>query len=87
MCMRTTPAPVTAMVEAISGSSAAFFELAAFAGFGSDLDAATQAQLTRGERLVEILKQPQYNPLPMEKMKWRLILKAKSIEKLGEEML
>jgi F-type H+/Na+-transporting ATPase subunit alpha len=35
--------------------------------FGSDLDAATQAQLTRGERLVEILKQPQYQPLPMEK--------------------
>ncbi|HIP38674.1 MAG TPA: F0F1 ATP synthase subunit alpha, partial [Desulfocapsa sulfexigens] len=33
----------------------------------SDLDAATQAQLTRGERLVEILKQPQYAPLPMEK--------------------
>ena len=41
--------------------------LAAFAGFGSDLDAATLAQLTRGERLVEILKQPQYQPLPMEK--------------------
>ncbi|MEJ2057853.1 MAG: F0F1 ATP synthase subunit alpha, partial [Desulfofustis sp.] len=39
----------------------------AFAAFGSDLDAATQAQLTRGERLVEILKQPQYQPLPMEK--------------------
>ncbi|NLZ18038.1 MAG: F0F1 ATP synthase subunit alpha [Desulfobulbaceae bacterium] len=46
---------------------AQYRELAAFAGFGSDLDAATQAQLTRGERLVEILKQPQYLPLPLEK--------------------
>lgn len=46
---------------------AQFRELAAFAAFGSDLDAATQAQLTRGERLVEILKQPQFQPLPMEK--------------------
>jgi F-type H+-transporting ATPase subunit alpha len=46
---------------------AQYRELAAFAGFGSDLDAATQAQLTRGERLVEILKQPQYQPLQMEK--------------------
>ncbi len=46
---------------------AQYRELAAFAQFGSDLDAATQAQLTRGERLVEILKQPQYRPLSMEK--------------------
>lgn len=46
---------------------AQYRELAAFAQFGSDLDKATQAQLTRGERLVEILKQPQYAPLPMEK--------------------
>ncbi|MEE4166994.1 MAG: F0F1 ATP synthase subunit alpha [Desulfocapsaceae bacterium] len=46
---------------------AQYRELAAFAAFGSDLDAATQAQLTRGERLVEILKQPQYQPLQMEK--------------------
>ena len=46
---------------------AQYRELAAFAAFGSDLDAATQAQLTRGERLVEVLKQPQYQPLPMEK--------------------
>ncbi len=45
---------------------AQYRELAAFAAFGSDLDAATQAQLTRGERLVEILKQPQYQPLAME---------------------
>jgi F-type H+-transporting ATPase subunit alpha len=45
---------------------AAFRELEAFAAFGSDLDASTQAQLTRGQRLVEILKQPQYKPLRME---------------------
>ncbi|MBU2429071.1 MAG: F0F1 ATP synthase subunit alpha, partial [Proteobacteria bacterium] len=47
---------------------AQFRELEAFAAFGSDLDAATQRQLTRGERLVELLKQPQFKPLPMEKM-------------------
>jgi len=46
---------------------AQYRELAAFAQFGSDLDKATQDQLNRGERLVEILKQPQYNPLSMEK--------------------
>src|SRR5207302_1457136 len=46
---------------------AQYRELAAFAQFGSDLDKATQAQLHRGERLVEILKQPQYQPLPVEK--------------------
>jgi F-type H+/Na+-transporting ATPase subunit alpha len=46
---------------------AQYRELAAFAQFGSDLDASTQAQLNRGARLVEILKQPQYNPLPIEK--------------------
>jgi F-type H+-transporting ATPase subunit alpha len=46
---------------------AQYRELEAFAAFGSDLDAATQKQLTRGERLVELLKQPQYKPLPMEK--------------------
>jgi F-type H+-transporting ATPase subunit alpha len=46
---------------------AQFRELEAFAAFGSDLDKSTQAQLTRGQRLVEILKQPQYQPLPMEK--------------------
>ncbi len=46
---------------------AQFREMAAFAQFGSDLDKATQMQLARGERLVEILKQPQYKPLPFEK--------------------
>jgi F-type H+-transporting ATPase subunit alpha len=42
---------------------AQYREMAAFAQFGSDLDAATQAQLSRGERLVELLKQDQYKPL------------------------
>lgn len=46
---------------------AQYREMAAFAQFGSDLDKATQMQLARGERLVEILKQPQYHPLPNEK--------------------
>lgn len=46
---------------------AQYRELAAFAQFGSDLDKATLQRLKRGERLVELLKQPQYQPLPMEK--------------------
>ncbi len=46
---------------------AQFRELAAFAQFGSDLDKASQAQLSRGQRLTEILKQGQYAPLPVEK--------------------
>ncbi len=46
---------------------AQYRELAAFAQFGSDLDKATQAQLNRGRRLVEVLKQPQYRPLAVEK--------------------
>jgi F-type H+-transporting ATPase subunit alpha len=46
---------------------AQYRELAAFAQFGSDLDKGTQAQLNRGRRLVEILKQPQYRPVPVEK--------------------
>jgi F-type H+-transporting ATPase subunit alpha len=46
---------------------AQYRELAAFAQFGSDLDKSTQAQLTRGARLVELLKQPQYGPLPVER--------------------
>jgi F-type H+-transporting ATPase subunit alpha len=41
-------------------------ELEAFAAFGSDLDAASAAALGRGERLVELLKQPQYSPFPVE---------------------
>jgi F-type H+-transporting ATPase subunit alpha len=46
---------------------AQYREKAAFAQFGSDLDAATQRQLARGQRLVEILKQGQYVPMPVEK--------------------
>src|SRR5438876_749702 len=46
---------------------AQYRELAAFAQFGSDLDKATQAQLNRGQRLVEILKQDQFSPLPFSK--------------------
>ena len=45
---------------------AQYREVAAFAQFGSDLDAATQQQLTRGARMVEILKQGQYVPLTVE---------------------
>jgi F-type H+-transporting ATPase subunit alpha len=46
---------------------AQFREMAAFAQFGSDLDASTKRQLERGERLVEVMKQGQYAPLPVEK--------------------
>jgi F-type H+-transporting ATPase subunit alpha len=46
---------------------AQYREVAAFAQFGSDLDAATQYLLNRGARLTEVLKQPQYNPIPIEK--------------------
>jgi len=46
---------------------AQFRELEAFAQFGSDLDKATQKQLNRGQRLVEVLKQPQFQPMPAEK--------------------
>jgi F-type H+-transporting ATPase subunit alpha len=46
---------------------AQFRELAAFALFGSELDKTSQAQLNRGRHLVEVLKQPQYSPLPVEK--------------------
>ncbi len=46
---------------------AQFRELAAFAQFGSELDKATREQLERGQRITEILKQPQYSPMPLEK--------------------
>ncbi|MCC6146897.1 MAG: F0F1 ATP synthase subunit alpha, partial [Anaerolineaceae bacterium] len=45
---------------------AAYRDLAAFSQFGSELDKSTQAQLNRGQRLQEILKQPQYQPMPLE---------------------
>src|ERR1043166_7206625 len=50
----------------LKGELAQFRELAAFAQFGSDLDARTQAQINRGKRIVEIFKQQQYNPVPVE---------------------
>jgi F-type H+-transporting ATPase subunit alpha len=50
----------------IKGDLAQFRELAAFAQFGSDLDAKTQALLERGKRIVELFKQVQYNPSPLE---------------------
>jgi F-type H+-transporting ATPase subunit alpha len=50
----------------LKGELAQFRELAAFAQFGSDLDAKTKAQLDRGARIVELFKQPQFNPLSIE---------------------
>jgi F-type H+-transporting ATPase subunit alpha len=53
-------------VGPLKGELAQYREMAAFAKFGSDLDAATQRQLARGERLTELLKQPQYSPQAVE---------------------
>jgi len=50
----------------LKGDLAQFRELAAFAQFGSDLDAKTLAQIDRGKRIMEIFKQPQYNPIPVD---------------------
>ena len=50
----------------VKGELAQYREMAAFAKFGSDLDASTQRLLARGERLTELLKQPQYSPLAVE---------------------
>ena len=50
----------------LKGDLAQFRELAAFAQFGSELDAKTQAQIDRGKRIVEVFKQPQYSPIPVE---------------------
>ena len=50
----------------LKGDLSQFRELAAFASFGSDLDASTQRQLARGERLMELLKQPQYQPIRLD---------------------
>jgi len=54
-----------AVVKSLKSDLAQFRELAAFAQFGSDLDKATQQQLRRGERVVEVMKQPQYQPLSL----------------------
>jgi F-type H+-transporting ATPase subunit alpha len=56
-----------AVVRSLKLELAQYRELAAFAQFGSDLDKATQQQLRRGEKVTEIMKQPQYQPLPLEK--------------------
>ncbi|HEY6959061.1 MAG TPA: F0F1 ATP synthase subunit alpha [Candidatus Limnocylindria bacterium] len=56
-----------AVVKGLKADLAQYRELAAFAQFGSDLDKATQQQLRRGEKTVEVMKQPQYQPLPLEK--------------------
>ncbi len=50
----------------LKGELAQFRELAAFAQFGSELDAKTLAQINRGKRIMEVFKQPQYNPIPVE---------------------
>jgi len=50
----------------LKGDLAQFRELAAFAQFGSDLDAKTQAQIDRGKLIMEVFKQPEYNPIPIE---------------------
>ena len=68
---RVGGAAQVALMKSIAGtlrlSLAQYRELAAFAQFGSDLDKATQDQLSRGARMVEILKQGQYQPQPVEK--------------------
>jgi F-type H+-transporting ATPase subunit alpha len=61
---------------------AQYRSLAAFAQFASDLDKATRDQLTRGEKLSEIVKQPQYQPLPVEKQV--VILYAATTGKLDD---
>src|SRR5512134_2095568 len=50
----------------LKGDLAQFRELAAFAQFGSELDAATQAKIDRGKRIIELFKQPQYSPIAVE---------------------
>ena len=87
-------------MKKVSGSLkldlAQFRELEAFAQFGSDLDAVTQHQLARGARLVEILKQQQYHPLPVEEQVVSIFsgveglldsLKVESISRFESEML
>ncbi len=50
----------------LKGDLAQFRELAAFAQFGSELDAATQAKIDRGKRIIELFNQPQHDPIPVE---------------------
>ncbi len=67
---RVGGAAQTKAIKKVSGSMklelAQYRELAAFSQFASDLDATTRRQLERGQRLTELLKQPQYQPLPVE---------------------
>ena len=67
---RVGSAAHTKAMKKVSGSIklelAQYREMAAFAQFGSDLDASTQRLLNRGARLTELLKQPQFSPLPFE---------------------
>jgi F-type H+-transporting ATPase subunit alpha len=69
---------------------AQFRDLAAFAQFGSDLDPATRAQLDRGLRVQEVLKQPQYSPLPVEEQVAIIylvnngVLDTVPVERIGE---
>jgi F-type H+-transporting ATPase subunit alpha len=67
---RVGSAAQTKAMKKVSGSIklelAQYREMAAFAQFGSDLDASTQKLLARGARLTELLKQPQYQPMPVE---------------------
>ncbi|MEE4349204.1 MAG: F0F1 ATP synthase subunit alpha [Pacificimonas sp.] len=67
---RVGGAAQTKAMKKVAGSMkldlAQYREMAAFAQFGSDLDASTQKLLARGERLTELLKQPQFSPMPME---------------------
>ena len=62
---------------------AQYREVAAFAQFGSDLDAATQALSNRGARLTEVMKQPQYSPLPIEK---QIIVIHAAVKGFGDRM-
>ncbi len=67
---RVGSAAQTKAIKKVSGTTkldlAQFRELQAFAQFGSDLDEKTKAQIERGQRIVELFKQSQYKPLPME---------------------
>ncbi len=74
---------------------AQYTELEAFAKFGSDLDKATQAQLTRGKRLIEILKQAQYSPLSVAKQTFIIFManegyldeiEVENVQKVEEEL-
>src|SRR4029078_3601902 len=69
---RVGGAAQTKLIKSLSGGirteRGQYGELAAFAQFASDLDAATRKQLDRGARVTELLKQPQYSPLPISVM-------------------